>query len=110
MKNALSVFDLKQQRNIQIKIKKSIKTNSKSKVSNLIFKFIQKLYLELFDFALYPAAGTPYIWGLLYCALYPAHERLSILQKNVRSFHALKFRTLTCESAYLFIMLHKHSI
>ena len=76
----------------------------------MIFQIHSKLYLGLFNFALYPVARAPYIWGLLDCALYPAHERLFILPTNVRSFHALKFRSLTCESAYLFIVLHKHSI
>ena len=110
MKNTLSVFNLKQQKNIQIKIKK----NQFKQIQNQNFKFDfqihSKLYLELFDFALYPTQKLLYIWGLLYCALYRTHERLFVFVHEHSFFHALKFRTLTCESAYLFIVLHKHSI
>ena len=83
MKNTLSVFNLKQQKNIQIKIKNQSKF--KIKISNLIFQIHSKLYLGFLDYALYPAARAPYIWGLLYCALYPAHERLFVFARE-RSF------------------------
>lgn len=72
-------------RAFKIKIKK----NQLKQIQNQNFKFDfeihSKLYLELFDFALYLDARAPYIWGLLYCALYPAHERLFVFALE-RSF------------------------
>ena len=77
MKNTLSVFDLKPQKNIQIKIKKSIKIKFQNQNFKFNFEIQSKLYLELFDFALYPTRkNLLYIWGLLDCALYPARKHL----------------------------------
>ena len=65
------------------------KKNQLKQIQNQNFKFDfeihSKLYLELFDFALYPRRKISYIWGLLDCALYPAHERLFVFAKE-RSF------------------------
>ena len=91
------------------------KKNQFKQIQNQNFKFgfqiHSKLYLELFDFALYPRRKISYICGDFCIAHFTLlTNACSFLQKNARSFHALKFRTLTCESAYLFIVLHKHSI
>lgn len=76
----------------------------------MIFKFIQNYIWNFLISRFTPTRKMPYIWGLLYRALYRTHERLFVFANERSFFHALKFRTLTCESAYLFILLHKHSI
>lgn len=110
MKNTLSVFDLKQQKNVQIKIKNQSKTNSKSKFQ-IWFSNSFKIISGTFWFRALPRREKRHIYGDFCIAHFTLlTNTCSFLPTNVRFFHALKFRTLTCESAYLFIVLHKHSI
>ena len=90
--------------------KKSIKTNSKSKFQ-IWFSNSFKIISGTFWFRALPRRGERHIYGNFCIAHFTLPTNAcSFLPTNVRFFHALKFRTLTCESTYLFIMLHKHSI
>lgn len=110
MKNTLSVFDLKQQKNIQIKIKNQLKQIQKSKFQ-IWFSNSFKNYIWDFLISRFTPPRERHICGDFEIAHFTLlTNACSFLPTNVRPLHALKFRTLTCESAYLFIVLHKHSI
>lgn len=109
MKQHAFCFRFETTKNIQNQNKKSIKIQNQN--FKFDFQIHSKLYLGTFRLRALPSPRERHIYGDFCIAHFTLPTNTcSFLLTNVRSFHALKFRTLTCESTYLFIVLHKHSI